>query len=1140
MTPPLLSLHTPVTTRSRPSPAVATPTRTSAVIRTCTTAASSSSSSSSSSSAACCSGRCAGAGGWSLRRGVVVVGTGAAAAGFPSPRLGNQQHQPQQQQQQVLPCGRVTAAGVAAAAAAAATATAAAASTGSPTEAEVQQQQPWPFQQLLDSDSRAMQQQHQPPTQQALLPLSAPDGLLAAAPPPPSPRPPPLPHSPTQHAPQHQHQPHQPHQQHHQRPHQLHTHLQRLTIRDFALVCEQEVQFGPGLNVVTGESGSGKSVLVEALSQLLGAPAPPECVRSPAPHALLEGCFLLGRQQQQAVRRLLEGLGLPQRALPPPLSPLQEGEGGAAAAGAAAAAAAAGAVVEEEGFRLVIRREISPVPGGPGLRSRVFLNGCPTSLRVLRELGAALVDANGQHASAGLREPDLQLALLDRIAGTGPLADSYCSLLGRLRAVEGRLDELDELDDEEERGRMQKLVDAVAKLRVQAGEERELRRALKKMEARRAAVEQCGLVRLALSGEGGGGGVGDALRTVEGQLNNILAQEEAEQQQQQAQQGQHSRGKGAAGSSRRGEAEEEEEEGTAGEGEDGEEGDDDDEEEEEDGEGGGCSEGVRLMESALDQLASARDMLAAAEGAVRAYARRFQFSPAEHEAAAERLGRLERLIKQASAAGFGAYILQPGEEGARGGGGSSSSGRGGVLAGGVGSRVWGRGAGGGGRISNTEELLAAAEGCSTRLAAYYEMEGHREEWEAELDDLVPQLRSTALHLSRRRRAAAARLRVAVESCLRDLAMGGSRFDVRIGWQAETPATSATPAVVAAEGLYVSEEEAEEAGVGERGGETYVMGSRGLDVVEFLLAAGPAEPLRPLAAVASGGESARVMLALKAAPAQAVSAVEGDEEDADADVDQATSGTTSSASSGSASLSAGVSSSSSSSSSGGNVPIMILDELDSSIGARLGSAVGSILARMTLGPHGCNSQIICVTHLPQVACYAAHHIKVQKEQQQPLPAAAATAVTTIAPAEHLGTAGSPNSSSSCSCSNNGNGNGNGSGNGVAAADPSLRVATTFQRLEGFEERCEEVAAMLGLDTSVAADLLRTAQSYVASLYPTGGAPEGVLRLLPAPQSGQQPLPQRAPAASVGTATAAAAGTTTTTVATPSAEPAAAGG
>lgn len=178
-----------------------------------------------------------------------------------------------------------------------------------------------------------------------------------------------------------------------------------------------------------------------------------------------------------------------------------------------------------------------------------------------------------------------------------------------------------------------------------------------------------------------------------------------------------------------------------------------------------------------------------------------------------------------------------------------------------------------------------------------------------------ELAAEGTELSKQRRAAAGQLRVAVETCLADLAMAGSRFDVRIGWEpyakvrhpafhlsctsrscscwtsdslsphvaalhvwtqlcvTDMPCTirlrsfpAASGEKIRAQGLLVPGELAEQ--VYEEGNQGFRVRRSGLDTVEFLLAAGPAEPLRPLGAVASGGESARVMLALKAAPALA--------------------------------------------------------------------------------------------------------------------------------------------------------------------------------------------------------------------------------------------------------------------------------
>lgn len=67
--------------------------------------------------------------------------------------------------------------------------------------------------------------------------------------------------------------------------------------RDFALVEQVDVDLQPGLNVITGESGAGKSVLMSALGQVLGAPAPTGCVRAPADVAVIEGTIALGTPQ---------------------------------------------------------------------------------------------------------------------------------------------------------------------------------------------------------------------------------------------------------------------------------------------------------------------------------------------------------------------------------------------------------------------------------------------------------------------------------------------------------------------------------------------------------------------------------------------------------------------------------------------------------------------------------------------------------------------------------------------------------------------------------------------------------------------------------------------------------------------------
>ena len=108
-------------------------------------------------------------------------------------------------------------------------------------------------------------------------------------------------------------------------------------------------------------------------------------------------------------------------------------------------------------------------------------------------------------------------------------------------------------------------------------------------------------------------------------------------------------------------------------------------------------------------------------------------------------------------------------------------------------------------------------------------------------------------------------------------------------------------------------------------------------IRFLLAAGEGEELQPLSSVASGGEAARVLLALKVARAQQADGAESDSN---------------------------------------STTISVFDELDSSIGGRLGFQIGNVLTCLAENSH----QVLCVTHLPQVAAHAERHIKMVKEQK----------------------------------------------------------------------------------------------------------------------------------------------------------------
>ncbi|HET7295244.1 MAG TPA: DNA repair protein RecN [Vicinamibacteria bacterium] len=168
-----------------------------------------------------------------------------------------------------------------------------------------------------------------------------------------------------------------------------------LRISNIALIRHVELELGPGLTLLTGETGAGKSILVDALGLLLGRRASPELIRSGEEQASVEG--LLERPE---ARGFLEAHGLP------------------------------------AGEELVIRREVQA--SGKG---RATVNGALVPLVLLRELGAQLVTIHGQHEPQGLLDPETHVQTLDRHAGVSATAE-VAPLFARLREVDAELESL--------------------------------------------------------------------------------------------------------------------------------------------------------------------------------------------------------------------------------------------------------------------------------------------------------------------------------------------------------------------------------------------------------------------------------------------------------------------------------------------------------------------------------------------------------------------------------------------------------------------------------------------------------------------------------------------------------------------------
>jgi DNA repair protein RecN (Recombination protein N) len=201
--------------------------------------------------------------------------------------------------------------------------------------------------------------------------------------------------------------------------------LALLNISNFALVSDLRVEFDRGLNLLTGETGSGKSIIVDALGVLIGGRFATDLIRSGEEHASVEGLFHVGTHPQVAA--LLGGAGLDVR-------------GGG-----------------EEGIELVARRELSATG-----RSKVFVNNRLSTLSLLRELRPFLVDIHGQGDQQTLFEVDTHLELLDAFAG---LAAPRQEVAGLFRAWSNLRRELEELRrDESEK------LNLIDGLRFQVGE----------------------------------------------------------------------------------------------------------------------------------------------------------------------------------------------------------------------------------------------------------------------------------------------------------------------------------------------------------------------------------------------------------------------------------------------------------------------------------------------------------------------------------------------------------------------------------------------------------------------------------------------------------------------------------------------
>jgi len=175
--------------------------------------------------------------------------------------------------------------------------------------------------------------------------------------------------------------------------------LVELDIHNFAIIDKLTLPLSPGFNVLTGETGAGKSIIIDAVSLLLGGRADSSTVRAGTDQARIEGVFILDSKQREALRPSLEELGL-----------------------------------EDAGDALILTRELSATG-----RSVGRINGRAVTVKALQEIGERLVDIHGQSEHLSLLRVRTHIDLLDRYAGLADLREQVAATVRELNNIRHQL-----------------------------------------------------------------------------------------------------------------------------------------------------------------------------------------------------------------------------------------------------------------------------------------------------------------------------------------------------------------------------------------------------------------------------------------------------------------------------------------------------------------------------------------------------------------------------------------------------------------------------------------------------------------------------------------------------------------------------
>ncbi|MFH1283152.1 MAG: DNA repair protein RecN [bacterium] len=217
--------------------------------------------------------------------------------------------------------------------------------------------------------------------------------------------------------------------------------LEQLNITNFALIENLILRFSPKFTVLTGETGAGKSILIEALGLILGDRASPGMIRTGADSCEINGIFELSKFSFKNIKEKLDGMGI--------------------------------MIGGEE--PLIIRRVIETSG-----RSRAYVNDHPVNLATLYSLGENLVDIHGQNEHQTLIKTAHQRAMLDEFAGNNKLIEDYQSCHSKVKELKMKLEKL-AISDQEKNQKLEIYsyqLNEIEQAQIKFGEEEEIERLL--------------------------------------------------------------------------------------------------------------------------------------------------------------------------------------------------------------------------------------------------------------------------------------------------------------------------------------------------------------------------------------------------------------------------------------------------------------------------------------------------------------------------------------------------------------------------------------------------------------------------------------------------------------------------------------